>query len=505
MSEFLEEVITPTETESRLVVIFKTASVVKVNARGLEPANEDVAPLQAVLDRHKASLTLLFGQDENRLRRDQADVLGASAEAGESPNPAEEFDADDTAPSNDGNIPDLASFYYVDGEVGNLESLAAELNQHDLVDAAYITPPTSQPLLLKSVTSPEDMEVPAITPNFTSRQIYLGPAPGGVDAKYAHTVPGGRGEGFRVGDVERGWRFTHEDLRVLQGGVISGTNAPDNSHGTAVCGVVSGDVNNIGILGIAPDSVFYGSSYVGNSVAAAIKAAADRLRSGDVILLEVHRPGPNTPNPPSGQKGYIAVEWWPEDFAAIRYAVNKGIVVVEAAGNGEENLNAAIYNTRPAGFPNSWRNPFNVLNPSSGAIIVGAGCPPPGTHGRNHGPDRSRLSFSNYGSRVDCQGWGREVTTTGYGDLQGGQSADLWYTDIFNGTSSASPMAVGVVLCVQGVRKKKNKLPLSSARYRTLLRQTGSPQQAGPGAPVSQRIGNRPDLRKLIPAALNLP
>ncbi|MEK8170065.1 hypothetical protein NKH77_10840 [Streptomyces sp. M19] len=43
----------------------------------------------------------------------------------------------------------------------------------------------------------------------------------------------------------------------------------------------------------------------------------------------------------------------------------------------------------------------------------GAGAPPPGTHGRDHGPDRSRLEFSNYGMRLDAQGWGREVTTTG--------------------------------------------------------------------------------------------
>ena len=45
---------------------------------------------------------------------------------------------------------------------------------------------------------------------------------------------------------------------------------------------------------------------------------------------------------------------------------------------------------------------------------------PPGTHGRNHGADRSRLDFSNYGALIDAQGWGREVTTCGYGDLQGG-------------------------------------------------------------------------------------
>ena len=34
------------------------------------------------------------------------------------------------------------------------------------------------------------------------------------------------------------------------------------------------------------------------------------------------------------------------------------------------------------------------------------------------------------------------------------------------------------------------------------MRTTGSPQQASPASPLTQRIGNRPNLRQLIPAAL---
>ena len=61
--------------------------------------------------------------------------------------------------------------------------------------------------------------------------------------------------------------------------------------------------------------------------------------------------GADAPNPPQGQAGFIAIEWWPDDFAAIRYAVEKGIIVVEAGGNGAENLDAAIYDSRPVSFP----------------------------------------------------------------------------------------------------------------------------------------------------------
>jgi hypothetical protein len=98
------------------------------------------------------------------------------------------------------------------------------------------------------------------------------------------------------------------------------------------------------------------------------------------------------------------------------------------------------------------------------------------------------------------QGWGREVTTTGYGDLQGGPDEDLWYTNRFSGTSSASPIVVGAVACLQGALRGANKPLLSPATARDLLRNTGSPQQSAPARPVTQRIGNRPDLKSALTA-----
>src|SRR6478672_2527369 len=353
--------------------------------------------------------------------------------------------------------------------------------------------------------APAAEEPPPATPDFAARQLYLDAAPAGIDARWAWTQAGGRGRDVRIIDIEGNWRFTHEDLTQNQGGVVGGTPVAGVSwtnHGTAVLGEFSGDVNTIGIVGIAAEAIASAIAHGGIGSAGAINQAATRLRAGDVMLLEMHRPGPrNNFTQRADQRGYIAVEWWPDDFAAILNATRSGIIVVEAAGNGAENLDDVLYQTAAAGFPATWRNSFRRTNRDSGAIVVGAGAPPPGTHGQNHGPDRSRLDFSNWGALIDAQGWGREVTTCGYGDLQGGTNEDLWYTDQFSGTSSASPIVTGAIACLQGMAKARGKPVLTPAQVRSFLRSTGSPQQDAPGRPATQRVGNRPDLRALSTAA----
>ncbi|WEW56957.1 hypothetical protein PRK78_002416 [Emydomyces testavorans] len=454
----------------------------------------DLSGVQDILHRHDASLSLLFGGTEERLRHKQAAV---QSQGHGWPDSAE---APASSPY------DLSTFYRVRAAQENLEALAAELRTHEHVDAAYVKPAGSPPVMM--VETPKEAAPsmpPLVTPNFVNNQGYLKPAPEGIDAtNYAHYMVGGQGEGIRIIDCEWGWRFTHEDLRENQGGVVAGSSTTWQSfvdHGTAVAGVLSGDVNQYGITGICPRAMIYASSFWDQATSTAIMAAADRLRPRDLILLEVHRGGPKSTG--WGQEGYIAIEWWPDDYAAIRYATDRGIIVVEAAGNGQQDLDDPIYDARPDGFPIYWTNPFNPANPSSGAVVVGAGAPPPGTHGADFGPDRCKLWFSNYGRRVDAQGWGYEVTSTGYGWLQGGDDQDLWYTNGFSGTSSASPIVTGALACVQGILKDFDRRPLTPFEAIRILRETGSPQQDGPQQPKERRIGNRPDIRQLLQAALN--
>jgi len=467
-----------------LIVIARPEAQLRATAEGgmRSLRGHDTQPLAQLLASQGATIQPLFGASEPRL---QAAVRSLNR-------------------ATDGNVPDLSLFYHVDVPEAQMEALAAELRAHPTVEAAYVKPPGEPPVLAETAQQinamqPRLEDAPPSTPDFSARQLYLNPAPEGVDARYAWTLPGGTGAGVNIIDLEWSWRFTHEDLAQNMGGLVAGASTGSDNHGTAVIGEIGADSNGVGCVGICPDAVVSTVAFSMPS-AAAIRTAADRLRPGDIMLLEIHRPGPGASG--SGQDGYIAIEWWPDDFAAIRYAVSKGIIVVEAAGNGSRNLDDPIYNTPAAGFPSDWTNPFNRANRDSGAILVGAGAPPPNTHGRNWGADRSRLDFSNYGASIDAQGWGREVTSTGYGDLQGGADANFWYTDTFSGTSSASPIVVGVLGCVQGILRAHGRVPLTPARARELLRSTGSLQQDEPGRPSTQRIGNRPDLRALINSAM---
>ncbi len=465
-----------------IVVMHSDAGIIATPEAVISRTGKKVSTLNNLLKAHGATMTPLFGS-ESRMAVSRKGQLAPSSAS----------------------VAEMVGYYSVETS-GNKDALCKSLQADPTVATAYVKPIAEPPYMHDQELPPVGGEAPPATPNFTSRQVYLDAAPAGIDARYAWTLPGGKGNGVRIIDIEGAWRFSHEDLIANQGGMIGGTASSDigwRNHGTAVIGEFGGDENASGITGICPAanvraiSIF--DAQGGGRSANAIRQAADALSAGDIILIELHRPGPRFNFAGrTDQRGYIAIEWWPDDFAAIRYAVSRGVIVVEAAGNGAENLDDNLYNTRPSGFPNSWTNPFNMANPQSGAVIVGAGAPPPGTHGRNHGTDRSRLDFSNFAARVDVQGWGREVTTCAYGDLQGGNNEDLWYTDTFSGTSSASPIVVGAIGCMQGRLRARNKPLLTPDTARNILRNTGSVQQDTTGRPATQRIGNRPDLRQAM-------
>lgn len=390
--------------------------------------------------------------------------------------------------------------------VRSLDDAMEEVRALPGVRSAYWKPGVENPIAPRSPLDDMALDVPGIRPtDFREQQSYMDATPLGIDIAAAWQRPGGTGAGVQVIDVEGGWRFTHSDLLTNSGGLLAGTALAGtywSDHGTAVLGILGGDEDPHGVCGIVPAALLSAVSHGGLGSAAAIEAASNRLRAGDVLLLEMHRPGPRTAfQQHPQQQGYIAVEWWPDDLLQIQSAVARGIIVVEAAGNGGEDLDLPLYSERPAQFHESWINPFGTQI-DSGAIVVGAGAPASGVHG----PARSRLDFSNFGTRLDCQGWGRGVVTTGYGDLYADEhepkDQDYWYTRVFSGTSSASPIIAGVIAALSGIARAQGRT-LTPAEVRHALRTTGSAQQAAPNRPVVQRIGSLPDAAALM-AALGL-
>ncbi|UXI66433.1 S8 family serine peptidase [Tahibacter amnicola] len=404
-------------------------------------------------------------------------------------------------------MPRLDSYYwiYLDPSVQG-EAIATRLNQSPLVEVAYLPP------------FPRNADVPPQTPDFESGQGYLRPAAdGGIDAVSAWELAGGRGAGMRIIDIEGNWNVDHEDLPKpfwysgvpFLNEILSGVNAGDlkTHHGTSVVSELVAKDDGHGVTGIASDAswgaastispnalraVLGGGSAIHDaSVADAVIRATEPLRPGDVILIEQHSPGP-----PVGaacscrgdgedcrQFEFVPMEYFPDSFDAISTATAAGIIVVEAAGNGEMDLDRAEYENR-----------FDRTRRDSGAILVGA----------TVGGRRERACFSNHGGRVDVNGWGSGVMAAGHVDREGddsdvnirvnGSDVNQFYTRAFGGTSSASPIVAGAVLSIQGVMNASGHGVLTPEQMRRLLVETSN---AG-GALVGAGIGGRPDLRRAL-------
>jgi subtilisin family serine protease len=417
-------------TTGRVVVKFAEGVKVRIAAgrtRGLSSV-EDQA-LRAVLAEAGVALS-----DFQRLHARSEAALDAERATSE----AESGEA----------LADLNNYYVVraSGPLGPAE-LAAKLNALSFVELAEPQPAPSPP--------------PA-TPDFSGQQGYALPPATGIGRLDTLKHPGGDGKDVTIADVEYSWLFGHEDLQLKPEKAILGDRTPidpfgDTNHGTAVLGILGARDNGKGVTGLAPKATLRASpanTDVGFDVAFAIGVATGALKKGDVILIE--QQAPVCGGACGGdQVGCGPVEFFQSTFDAIKAATAKGIIVVEAAGNGSVNLDGPAC----GGL-------FNRAVRDSGAIIVGAGS----------AVGRSRLSFSSFGSRLDVQGWGEQVATTGYGDLFDTGTRRKQYTATFGGTSSASPIVTGAVAMIQGALKGKRLAVAKPKEMRQTLTKTGQPQ-----------------------------
>lgn len=344
------------------------------------------------------------------------------------------------------------------------EELAAALSSWSVVETAY-----SEPVAVLA----------SVTPDANSgNQGYLNPAPAGIDALCAWTQPGGDGAGQNLVDLEEGWLLNHQDLVAHNGVLLFGPNDPWGApHGAAVLGEICASDNTVGCVGIAPNIATLGVVSIANggSPVNAIMAAIDHLPFGGVLLIEMQcgmSSGTSAINTP--------FEIVPQWFDMIRLATALGITVVEAAGNGGNDLDAL-------GGSNTTALVFNRNDPAfkdSGAIMIGAG---------SSTVPHTRLALGNFGNRLDCYAWGENIYTP---SASTNPNTTNLYTTSFGGTSGAAAIIAGAALVVQGIAQANLGYRFSPGQMRALL---AAPANGTASAvPVNDRMGIMPDLCKII-------
>lgn len=352
----------------------------------------------------------------------------------------------------------------------DLKFLANELQQFsevrycDLMSRTPIKPP---------------FDIPPVTPNYFPLQTYIGVNPG-VNMEYAWNM-NLKGQGIRVRDVEYGLNKNHEEfhqnpnVRIAPGYTIhSAITADYSEHGTGTFGVVVADHGNYGVSGMAHgvDEMVLFPEYTvqyGYNRVYAVSLALANSQQGDVVIYEMQTGGATQED-----ENYVPAEYDAAIWDLTKAASDLGIVVVAAAGNGNQNLDDPAYA--------SYMNRGN-----SGAIIVGAGTPD---------LQHDRTWFSTYGSRVNVQGWGWNVLSTGYGDYSKiGGDFNQQYT-MFSGTSSATPIVASCVAVLQSYYHSLTGDYLNSAQLIQILQDTGIPQ--GPSMEYPGNIGPLPNMEAAL-------
>jgi serine protease len=375
----------------------------------------------------------------------------------------------------------LASYWRIDTrKSGKREEFLDRLSKTESVERAYFEMRGSDP----QVNAADDV--------FAVQQFHLDAAPAGIDARWAWTQPNGSGTSVGFVDLEQGWILNHQDLPAIAALPGVGQDvSPDpvsQRHGTGVMGIVVGVDNALGIIGVAPTPAWVSiashywaldgtSDHVADAITAVVASGA--LAAGDVLLIEYQ----NWSNQPA--------EADPIMWDAIDLATALDTVVIEAAGNGNSNLDNV------PGLNRHDRKTFRDTR----AIIVGASRSTLDATGTGH--DRwvlvspSTGPGSNFGSRVDCYAFGENVVTAGPTPdatkaLGPGTLPMTQYRSDFGGTSAAAAIVAGAAVVLQGLHRSVKGTSLSPTQMRAALSTNGTPQGTGlPG-----HIGVMPDLKK---------
>jgi hypothetical protein len=364
----------------------------------------------------------------------------------------------------------LVGFYAID--VGELE----REEQDQFLSALQSLHPIVKSAVFEASYRGAGTLLSAAPPAYRRDQCYL-------DAIGVDDVPNnGNWYGVGFADVDVGWNLEHEALRHIgrpRVFPVSSAEIPTDTHGTAVLGVIVGSAKIQGIArGASVKALIFptrGRQSIPEQILDFLDAEEDdALQFGDILLIEIEQEAGR--GVPEG----LPVEVQPAMFRVIQLAVSRGIIVIEAAGNGTKSGSVRIgwdldEIARDGRYAPAWRQTSKPSRPipCSGAIIV-SGCTPsfPERIAERYAAD-DRL---NFGSRVDCYGFGSGVVTCGdnfpppSGVALNHDDPNIWYDCGFGMTSAAAATVTGAALAIQRMAHEELGYALSPFQLRALLK-----------------------------------
>jgi subtilisin family serine protease len=248
-----------------------------------------------------------------------------------------------------------------------------------------------------------------------------------------------KGSGIKIGIIDDGFDIDHEDLKdnIVVGYDFDSRDSdpsPTNytqTHGTNCAGVILAVENNIGSVGVAPQSKLYPVKWNGAGVDTTIEAF-EWLKNQDVDVIS------------NSWGTYAIADALDDEFKdlATTGRDGKGIVLVFASGNDSYNLDEIA--------DGGYYDGETLDDESESPWVIGVGAT---------NPSDTLTYYSNYGTNIDIVAPAAAVTTDVTG-IWGDNATE--YTDEFGGTSAAAPLVSGVVALILGANPNLTKSEVES-------------------------------------------
>jgi subtilisin family serine protease len=226
-----------------------------------------------------------------------------------------------------------------------------------------------------------------------------------------------KGEGVKIAVLDTGCDLDHPDLKnnLLPGiNMVDHKKQPwdDNGHGTHVCGIISAENNDIGIVGVAPRSKIIPVKVLDSNGDGSLESTckgiiwATDVAKADFICMSLGCPKP--------------IE---EIRQVIKYALEKKTYCFVAAGN--LGLTKEVF--YPANYPET--------------IAIGS-----------IDENLKRSKFSSTGKNLDFLAPGSKILST---------VPNSWYS-VMSGTRMATPFAAGVASLLLSYKRSGKDIKLES-------------------------------------------